>query len=70
MLRHIPESDLPTEKKGQTKEAIHHYHEALKINPDDPKAHYRLGYEFINTGELKKRGPTSRALPTLILISH
>jgi tetratricopeptide (TPR) repeat protein len=24
------------------------------INPDDPKAHYRLGYEFLNAGELEK----------------
>ena len=40
--------------QGRTAEAIEHYQEALKINPDCAKTYNNLGTAFLNLGQLDK----------------
>ena len=41
---------LPMSNSGMDTEAIESYRQALRINPDFAKAHYKLGIAYVNSG--------------------
>jgi tetratricopeptide (TPR) repeat protein len=40
-------------RQGKSEEAIRHYYEALRINPDYLRAHYNLGVALAMKGDRK-----------------
>jgi tetratricopeptide (TPR) repeat protein len=41
-------------RRGKTKEAVHHYQEAIRIKPDFEDPHYNLGFLHAKQGQLDK----------------
>lgn len=51
---------LDLENRNRTADAIHHYREALRLDPDYPKCHFRLGAALSKFGRLNEAIPHYR----------